>query len=58
MKIKHIALAALLSSTMMISNSANAQLTITGYTETNLVTGSSKGALNPLLNYKMVQVTG
>ena len=48
MKIKHIALAALLSSTMMISNSANAQLTITGYTETNFVTGSSKGTLNPL----------
>lgn len=46
MKIKHIALAGLLSSTMMISNSANAQLTITGYTEANYVTGSSKGALN------------
>lgn len=46
MKIKHIALATLLSSTMMISNSANAQLTITGYTEANYVTGSSKGPLS------------
>ena len=41
MKIKNIALVALLSSSMMIG-AANAQLKITGYTEAEYTTGSSK----------------
>ena len=44
MKIKNIALVALLSSSMMIG-AANAQLKITGYTESEYVVGSSKNLL-------------
>jgi hypothetical protein len=45
MKIKNIALVALLSSSMMIG-AANAQLKITGYTEAEYVTGSTKNVPN------------
>ena len=45
MKIKNIALVALLSSSMMIG-AANAQLKITGYTEAEYTTGSSKNVPN------------
>ena len=45
MKIKNIALVALLSSSMMIG-AANAQLKITGYTEAEYVTGSTKNVAN------------
>ena len=45
MKIKNIALVALLSSSMMIG-AANAQLKITGYTEAEYITGSTKNIAN------------
>ena len=45
MKIKNIALVALLSSSMMIG-AANAQLKITGYTEAEYINGSTKNVAN------------